>query len=216
MSNPVPTFAQEAYAVLHARFGGDAFPSDHLSWFISQGMVKKTLHVLERGGWIRRVEKGRYVCVRPDAVFASMVQFRVPDSLRGAGRPYAYADASAVEVWTSYAYIQRSWEHSPYFVNVLRRDVDLWVERLRRSKIKVFVQHAEPSLGEFVVLKPKKRLTAAEHNGFPVEPLETAVRFCERHIGSFEYPLAYLKAKFHVRTRTPLDERVVEEAMKAP
>lgn len=215
MTIPVPTFAQEAYAVLRSRFGGEPFDAAYLSWFISRSMVKKTLHVLEKAGWIKRIDRGRYVCVTPEAVFGLMVQFRVPDLLREAGRPYAYADASAVEVWTDYSYIQRSWEHSPYYVRVLRRDLRFWISYFRARKVKAFVEEPEPALGEFVVLRPQTRLVKREHNGLPVEPLESVVRFCERYVETFEYPLAYFKTKFHVRTNVALDQRVVSEAMRA-
>lgn len=215
MASPVPTYAQEAFTVLRSRFADGEFGPEYLSWFVSKNMVKKTLHVLEKAGWTRRVNKGRYVCVAPDSIFRSMVQFRVPDLLQKAGRPYAYADASAVEVWTDYRYIQRSWEHSPYFVRILRRDVRSWVEYFRANKVKVFVGAAENALGEFVVLRPQERLQAEEHEGRPVEPLASVVRYCERYVDTFEYPLAYLKAKFGVRTRVALDPRTVEEAVKA-
>ncbi len=51
-----------------------------------------------------------------------MVQFKVPKLLSEATRKYAYTRASAVEVWTDFSYMQRSWEHSPYFVKVLKED----------------------------------------------------------------------------------------------
>lgn len=215
MTSPIPTFAQEAYAVLRSRFGHGEFGPEYLSWFISKPMVKKTLHVLEKSGWIRRVGKGRYVCVSPDSVFQSMIQFRVPGLLERAGKPFAYAGASAVEVWTDYGYIQRSWEHSPYFVRVLRRDVKFWVSYFRANKVRAFVASPEPSLGEFVVLEPQARLSREEHAGSPVQALDDVVRYCERHIEAFEYPLAYLKAKYGIRTHVRLDPRTVEEAAHA-
>ncbi len=81
MSESVPTYAQEAYAVLRSRFGSDSFPADYLSWFVSRSMVKKTLHTLEHAGWIRRVERGSYVCKNADEIFRLMVEFRVPTLL---------------------------------------------------------------------------------------------------------------------------------------
>lgn len=214
MTEAVPTFAQEAYAVLQSRFGPDSFPSNYLSWFVSKNMVKKILHVLEKSGWIRRVEKGKYVCVSADEIFRSMVEFKVAELLAEAGRKYTYAEASAVEIWTDFTYMQRSWEHSPYYVKVLRSELKEWVEYFRGHRVKVFVENAEPSLGEFAILKPRDKLIGEEHNGFPVEPLEAIVRYCERHIETFEYPLAYLKAKFKVRTRARIDKRVLKEAVK--
>lgn len=215
MVSPVPAYAQEAYAVLHGHFGDGEFGPEYLAWFVSKTMVKKLLHVLEKAGWTRRVGRGRYVCVTPDGIFQSMVRFRVPQLLETAGRPYAYADASAVEIWTDYSYIQRSWEHSPYFVKVLRRDVRFWVSYFRANKIRVFVGEAGTALGEFVVLQPQPRLASQTRAGLPVDPVKSVVRFCERNIDAFEYPLAYMKAKFGVKTRAVLDPRTVEEALKA-
>jgi len=215
MSEAVPTYAQEAYAILRSRFGSDSFPADYLSWFVSRGMVKKTLHMLEHAGWIRRVEKGSYVCRNADEIFRSMVEFRVPRLLSEAGMKYAYTEASAVEVWTDYSYIQRSWEHSPYFVKVLRSDLDRWVSYFRIHKVKVFISRPELAMGEFVILKPADELAIVTHNGLPVDPLKLAVSYSEKNVHTFEYPLAYLKAKFKVKPKVEIDRRVLSEAAKA-
>ncbi len=215
MSQPAPAYAQEAYAILRSRFASDSFPADYLSWFVSKSMAKKTLRTLERAGWIKRVAKGRYVCTNADEIFKSMIEFRVPKLLKEAGMEYAYADASAVEVWTDYSYIQRSWEHSPYFVKVLRSDLKRWTEYFREHKVKVFISNPELAIGEFVILQPVDRLTYAAHNDLPVDLLKTAVRYSENHIDTFEYPLAYLKAKFKVKPSVGIDRRVSTEASKA-
>ena len=215
MSEAVPTYAQEAYAILRSRFGSDSFPADYLSWFVSRGMVKKTLHMLEHAGWIRRVEKGSYVCRNADEIFRSMVEFRVPRLLSEAGMKYAYTEASAVEVWTDYSYVQRSWEHSPYFVRVLRSDLERWVSYFRTHKVKVFTSRPELAMGEFVILKPADELAIVTHNGLPVDPLKLVVSYSEKNVHTFEYPLAYLKAKFKVKPRVEIDRRVLVEAAKA-
>src|SRR5256885_15420886 len=72
MSEAVPTYAQEAYAILRGRFSSDSFPADYMSWFVSRSMVKKTLHTLEHAGWIRRVHKGSYVCKNADDITSLM------------------------------------------------------------------------------------------------------------------------------------------------
>src|SRR5437660_5117338 len=215
MSEAVPTYAQEAYAILRNRFGSDNFPADYMSWFISRSMAKKTLHTLEHAGWIRRVEKGSYVCKNPNDIFESMVEYRVPGLLSRAGMKYAYTEASAVEVWTDYSYIQRSWEHSPYFVRVLRSDLDRWVSYFRIHKVKVFISRPELAMGEFVILKPADELAVVTHNGLPVDPLKLAVSYSEKNVNTFEYPLGYLKAKFRVKPRVEIDRRVLSEAAKA-
>src|SRR3989442_14948978 len=214
MSEAVPAYAQEAYAILRGRFSSDSFPADYMSWFVSRSMVKKTLHTLEHAGWIRRVHKGSYVCKNADDIFKSMVESRVPSLLSRAGMRYAYTEASAVEVWTDYSYIQRSWEHSPYFVRVLRSDLDRWVSYFRKHKVKVFTSRPELAMGEFVILKPERGFANATHNGFPVDPLESTVSYSEKHIHAFEYPLAYLQAKFKIKSRVEIDRRVLSEAAK--
>ena len=215
MSESVPSYAQEAYAILRSRFAGDSFPADYLSWFVSRSMVKKTLHMLEHAGWIRRVDRGSYVCNNADEIFRSMVEFKVPKLLSEAGMRYAYTAASAVEVWTDYSYIQRSWEHSPYFVRVLSSDLSKWISYFRKHKVKVFTHKPELAMGEFVVLKPERGFANATHNGLPVDPLESTVSYSEEHIHAFEYPLAYLQAKFKVKSSVEIDRRVLGEAAKA-
>jgi len=215
MTEPVPAYAQQAYAILYNRFADQPFDFNYLAWFLSRGMVKKTLHVLEKKSWIKRVKKGSYVCVSPDDVFRGMVQFRVPRLLDDAGRRYTYTGASAVEVWTDHSHIQRSWEHSPYFIKVLRRDMEFWIQYFSEHRINVFVREATPAIGEFVVLFPREQLEFEIYNGKPVDRLNEVTTFCEKNIDAFEYPLAYLKNKFGVRTKARIDKRVLEEATKA-
>jgi hypothetical protein len=212
MSEPIPTFAQQAYAILYNRFGDQPFESNYLDWFLSKGMVKKTLHVLETRHWVQRVRKGSYVCINPDTVFREMVQFKVPRLLEQAGKEYAYTEASAVEVWTDYSYMQRSWEHSPYFIKILKRDVNFWVRHFRKHKVNVFIKEAQPAISEFVVLFPQERLDYEVHNGTPVDKLSEVTRFSEKNIEAFEYPLAYLKSKFGIKTKEKIDRRVLKEA----
>ncbi len=48
MSEPIPTFAQQAYAILYNRFGDQPLESNYLNWFLSEGMVKKNLVLLRK------------------------------------------------------------------------------------------------------------------------------------------------------------------------
>jgi len=215
MVEPIPVYAQEVYAVLYNRFKERPFDSNYLRWFISEPMMKKTLHVLEKKGWIRRLDRGSYCCINPDKVFRDMVRLKVPELLSKANKPYAYAKVSAAEIWTDFSYMQRSWEHSPYFIKVLKKDLNYWVEYLRSHKIKSFVKEAKPALGEFVVLLPEERLSYDMHNGKPVEKLVDVVKFCEENIETFEYPLAYLIKKYKIKSSVDMDIRVLQEAAKA-
>ena len=212
MSEPIPTFAQQAYAILFNRFGDQPFESNYLAWFLSEAMVKKTLHFLEKRRWIQRVQKGSYICINPNEVFRSMVQFKVPRLLEEAQKAYVYTGASAVEIWTDHTYMQRSWEHSPYFVKVLKKDMKFWIAYFRKHKITVFNRKAEPAIGEFVVLFPQERLANDIYRNIHVDKLSEVAEFSEKNIAAFEYPLAYLKRKFGVKTKEKIDKRVLEQA----
>lgn len=178
-------------------------------------MVKKILHVLETAGWIQRVERGIYICTPPGQIFDSMIDFRVPQILREAGMPYAYAQASAVEVWSDQTYIQRSWEHAPYHVNIRSQDTEQWIDRFRNHRISVYINEAQPALGEFVILHPREQLRIEEKDDTPVEPLETVAHYCEENLDAFEYPLAYMRAKYDIQTSAEIDERAAREAVNA-
>lgn len=214
MTVPIPIYLQEAYAILFNRFGEGKFQSNYLNWFLSKSMTKKILHGLERRGWIKRVRRGTYVCKKPNEIVQGLISFRVPTLLKKAGKKYRYTGASSVEIWTDFTYIQRSWEHSPYFINVLKEDVSFLVDYFNKNGINVFIEKAKPSLGEFVVLIPRKRFRVYEHNGEKVDKLDDVVKFCEENIYSFEYPLAYLINKFGIKSKADVDKRVIEETKK--
>jgi len=214
MVEAIPTYAQEAYAILYNRFGKEPFTPEYISWFLSEAMVKKIFYILEKKGWIKRIERGKYVCQTPKEIFKEMVKFKVPSLLRASNRVYYFTKTSAVEIWTDFTYIQRSWEHSPYFIAVLKKDLNYWIDYFKKHRIKVFVEKPEGALGEFVVLFPKNKLTFKIHNNIPVEELKKVITFCEKNIDTFEYPLAYLKEKYGIKTKVTIDTRVLEEAKK--
>lgn len=89
-----------------------------------------------------------------------------------------------------------------------------WVAYFRKHRVNVYIEKAEAALDEFVILKPQE-LSAEKYNGLLVDRLDAVARYCDKHIDTFEYSLAYLKAKFKVRTKASIDKGVLEEAVKA-
>jgi hypothetical protein len=173
-------------------------------------MCKKVFHVLTREGWLRRVGRGKYRCVRPEEVFRRQFEFKVPGFLEAAKRPWCFTGASAVEIWTDFSQVQRSWEYSPYFIKVRRRDLLYWKEFFRKRGIGAFVEGAGSAIGEFVVLEPVERLDHVMHGGWPVDRLERVVKFCEHNSSTFEYPLACLIRRYGLQKK--VDHRVMEKA----
>ena len=215
MTDPIPPYAQRAYAILRARFDSESFGYDYFNWFVSRTMAKKILRTLEKAGWIKRIDDGKYQCIDSAEIFEKMVELKVPELLRNAQIDYLYVGASAAEIWTDYTYVQRGWEHSAYYIQVRESDVEKWIKYLREHRIKVFIKTAKPSFGEFVILEPSKELKYEIHNGLPVESLSKTVKYCEEHIASFEYHLAYLVQKYKVKTKAGIDERISEHAQEA-
>ncbi|HLD57706.1 MAG TPA: type IV toxin-antitoxin system AbiEi family antitoxin domain-containing protein [archaeon] len=211
MTCAIPAYGEEAYAILYNKFGVETFSQGYLKWFLSKQMTKKTFHVLEKRGWIERVGRGLYKCKTPEQAIKGMVAFRVPGLLNSSGTKYCYTKASSVEVWTDYVYMQRSWEHSPYYIKVLEKDVRFWLSYFRGCGVRAFINKPEPSLGEFVVLICQDKLSFDTVNGKPVDTLEETTSFCEKNISMFEYPLAYLVRKFKLKTKSAIDSRVMEE-----
>lgn len=176
-------------------------------------MRKKVFHVLTKEGWLRRVSRGKYVCIRPEDVFRKQFEFKVPEILTTAKKPWCYARASAVEVWTDFSYVQRSWEYSPYFIKVLKKDTRYWEGLFSAYDINVFTREAGSAIGEFVVLDPVEKLDPVTYKGSPVDRLEDVVKFCEENLSTFEYPLAYLAKKHGVRVM--VDQRIMDKVAEA-
>lgn len=207
---PIPIYCEQAYAILYNKFKSKEFSSDYFKWFLSDSMRKKILYLLEKKGWIKRVKRGVYICNKPEEVITNMVKFRVPDLLELAGKMYCYTGMSAVEIWTDFAYVQRSWEHSPYFIKISKKDLNYWKKYFASHGISVFVKNSKPALGEFVILIPEDfKLTIFEEK--PVDNIKEVVKFCKNNIELFEYPLAYLIKKFHLKVDVDIDRRIIEE-----
>jgi hypothetical protein len=206
-------YALRCYALLYTKYGTTEFDQSSLTWFLSEPMRKKIFHVLTKAGWLQRTGRGRYACVQLDEIFRKQFEFKVPEILKSAWRPWCYTGASAVEIWTNFSYVQRSWEYSPYFIKVSKRDIAHWRRFLRDNGISVFVREAGSAIGEFVVLEPVERVDHTTHDGFPVDQLEDVVEFCERNSSAFEYPLAYLAKEYGLDVK--VDRRVEEKVAEA-
>ncbi len=196
MVNEITKTEFQAYSYFWLKFKDKEFEVSSLRWFYSRAMVKKILFKLSSAGWLQRVGRGAYRCVKPEKAVESIFESRAEKALEEAGMPYCFYGASAVEIWSDYVYMQRSWEHSPFFVRVQKKDLGKWRKYLKQEGIDFFTGEAENALGEFVVLEAVKELECAKQNGRPVMPLAETIKFAEKNIYSFEYPLAYIGRKF--------------------
>lgn len=191
----VPSFALRAYALFLLRHGTkEDFGQKDLAWVVSEPMRKKIFSVLLRAGWIEKTGRATYRCIEPKAVFRNMLQFRVPVIVKKAEKPYAFTGMSAIEVWSDYSYIQRSMEKSPYFIKVLKKDLNYWKRFFNQNNISNYVGRGT-TIGEYAILVPVKRLSFVEKDGVKTERLrETAKQALQNEMYGYAYD--YIKQKY--------------------
>ncbi|MEK6973406.1 MAG: hypothetical protein AABW72_05185 [archaeon] len=200
MSSVITKTEFEVYSYFYNKYGLKPFGIDTLKWFFSKQMIKKILFNLSKAKWLERAGRGIYKCATPEKAVGGIFESRIEEKLKDSGLKYCYFGASAAEIWSDDTYIQRSWEYSPYFIEVLERDLGAWKKFFQKEGISFFIKRPSNILGEFTVLFPKTEITCAEKNGKPVMQLNETIDFCEKNIDTFEYVLAYLAKKYHKKT----------------
>lgn len=211
MTKEIPKYALRAYGLLYTKYETrEEFSQDSLNWVVSSSMRKKIFSILLNSGWITKKSKRKYICIDPKTIFASLFSFKIPNILKKSEKEYSYTKMSAVEIWTDFSYIQRSWEHSPYFIKIKESDLDYWKDFLSKEGIPFFINNGT-FIGEFIILEPQKKLQYSIYNDFPVDDLDSVVKFCQDN-SLFEYPLAYLRQKFNlkIKIKKELLEKVKE------
>ncbi len=193
----LPPYGLRAYALLYSRRGSqEPFNQSELEWIVSPSMKKKIFSLLLRSGWLVKVGRTEYRCVSPEQAIKGLLEYRVPEVLKKTSLPYALTGASAVELWSDYSYVQRGMERSPYFIKVLRRDLAKWQNFLNKESIQNYIG-AGSTVGEFIILKPVKKLKFIEKSGLKVEPLNETIKESEGNY-LFDYALQYIKNKHGV------------------
>ena len=195
MTFEIPQYGLKAYALLFSRHGTQgAFKQSELDWIVSVSMRKKIFSLLLRAGWITKRTNDEYVCADPSDAIKGLLEFRVPDIMKGAEKPYAFTQLSAVEIWSDFSYVQRGMEKSPYFVKVLQKDVQYWKDFFNKHTIPNYVSDGG-TIGEYVILMPVSRLTAEEKSGFKVDSLRVALRYA-RSNDAYAYAAEYMIRKY--------------------
>ncbi len=190
----LPAYGLRAYAVLFSRHGlSERFGQGDLDWLATPAMKKKIFSLLSRAGWIKREKRGEYRCESPEKAVRGILEFKVPELLKQAALPYALTGLSAVEVWSDYAYVQRSIEKSPYFLKVLKKDLKKWQKYLNENGVPNYVKRGA-TIGEYALLFPVEKLRFAEKDGLKTDPKKDALAFAEKN-ELLRYAYEYMKRK---------------------
>lgn len=191
----IPPFGLRAYALLFSKHGSrETFSQSELDWIVSQSMKKKIFSLLLRAGWIKKETRNTYKCIEPKKVVRGLLEFKVPEIIKHAGKPYAFTNLSAVEIWSDYVYVQRGIEKSPYFLRVLKKDLKYWKDFFNKHNIPNYVNEGS-TIGEFVILIPVDKIKALEKDGLQTEPLKDTMKLARKN-EMYAYPYNYMRKKY--------------------
>ena len=191
----IPQYCLRAYALFFSKHSSrEPFKQSVLDWIVSQSMKKKIFSILLRAGWIVKMSRDSYRCVEPENVVKGLMEFKVPELIKEAKRPYAFSNLSAVEIWSDYSYVQRGLEKSPYFIKILKKDLKYWKEFFNKKNIPNYLNEGS-TIGEYVILITVNKIISVEKNGFKVEPLKKVMPTAKEN-EMYSYAYNYMRNKY--------------------
>ena len=194
MTVEIPQYGLKAYALLFSKYGVQrTFRQSALDWTVSIIMKKKIFALLLRSGWIQKRSRQTYVCTTPSDAIQGLLEFRVPEIMKDAKKEYAFTQSSAVEIWSDFSYVQRGMEKSPYFVKVLRKDLNHWKAFFNMHEIPNYVG-VGATIGEYVILIPVGQLSFEEKNGFKVDSFKDTMHYAKSN-DIYAYAVGYMEDK---------------------
>lgn len=193
----IPGYGLRAYALFFSRHGShESFSQNELDWIVGQSMRKKIFSLLLNAGWIKKSSRNSYVCINPNEIFMSMLGFKVHKIIKEARKEYAFTGLSAVEIWSDYSYVQRGIEKSPYFIKVLRKDLNYWKNFFNKQRIPVYSKEGS-TIGEYIILIPVEKIESVEKDGLKVESLKETIRIARLN-NFYTYAYNYMRNKYGI------------------
>lgn len=195
MTLEIPQYGLRAYSLFYSRHGSrEAFKQSELDWIMSESMRKKVFSLLLKSGWIKKESRYTYKCVEPEKAIKGLLDFKVMETMKKAEKQYAFTNLSAVEIWSDYSYVQRGIERSPYFIEVLKKDLRYWKEFFNKNSIPCYIKKGS-TIGEYVILIPAEKIIAVEKQGLRVEPLKKTLKTA-RENKMYSYAYDYMRRKY--------------------
>ena len=195
MINTIPEYGLRAYALFFSRHGSrEPFAQNELDWILGESMKKKIFSLLLSNGWIKKQSRNSYICNNPEAIFKGLLDFKVLDIMRKAEKDYAFTNLSAIEIWSDYSYVQRGIEKSPYFINILKKDLTYWKGFFSKNSIPYYIKEGS-TIGEYVILIPVDKIKYTNKDDFKVIILEDALKIAKNN-NMYLYAYNYIKRKY--------------------
>ena len=191
----IPPYGLRAYALFYTKYGlKQEFSQKELDWIVSDSMKKKIFALLLRAGWIVKQQRNTYVCMGPEKIFQQMLAYKVPQLIKNAKKDYCFTGLSAIEIWSDYSYVQRSWEKSPYFIKVLKKDLNYWQNFFNSYKIPTYLNSGS-TIGEYTILVPVEELGFEVKEDIKVEKLKATMQIAKGN-NIYLYAYDYMKEKY--------------------
>jgi len=195
MISEIPQYCLRAYSLFFTKHGPrEQFRQSELDWIVSQSMRKKIFSILLRAGWIVKASRDTYKCIQPETIMNGLLDFKVPQLIKEASKPYAFTNLSAVEIWSDYSYIQRGMEKSPYFIKVLKKDLKYWKEFFNKRNIPNYIKEGS-TIGEYVILIPVNEIKFDYKDGLKVECLDETLKTAKSN-EMHSYAYNYMRRKY--------------------
>lgn len=195
MSTEIPAYGLRAYALLFSRHGSrEPFSQKDLDWMVKESMRKKIFAVLLNSGWIRKLGRKLYQCIAPEIAIKNLLEWRVPQMIKEAGKDYAFTGLSAIEIWSDFSYVQRGIEKSPYFIKILKKDLKYWKGFFNKKSVPNYVQKGS-TIGEYVILIPVQKMKFIAKEGFKVDSLAETLKSAKEN-EMYLYAYQYIKIKY--------------------
>ncbi len=195
MATEIPQYGLKAYALFFAKHKDtEEFKQSELDWIVGQSMKKKIFSLLLRAGWIKKQQDNTYICINPEIVINSLLEFKVPQIIKEAEKDYAFTNLSAIEIWSDYSYVQRGIEKSPYFIKIFKKDLKYWKNFFNRHNIPNYVNQGT-TIGEYIILIPVEKLSFIEKEGYKVESLKETIKLAKLN-EMYLYAYNYIKEKY--------------------
>ena len=195
MATEIPQYGLKAYALFFAKHQDkEEFKQSELDWIVGQSMKKKIFSLLLRAGWVKKQSDNTYICINPEVIIKSLLEFKIPQIIKETEKDYAFTNLSAVEIWSDYSYVQRGIEKSPYFIKVLKKDLKYWKNFFNRHNIPNYVNEGT-TIGEYIILIPVENLDFVEKEGYKVESLKETIKLAKLN-EMYLYAYNYMRNKY--------------------
>lgn len=195
MVNEIPRYGLKAYALFFTKHGSvESFGQSELNWIVKESMRKKIFSLLLRSGWIKKKSRDSYVCVDPDKALKGLLEFKVHEIIKEAEKPYMFVGSSAIEIWSDFSYVQRGIEKSPYFIEIIRKDLRYWKAFFSSHGVPFYVGYGE-TIGEYVILEIAENLDPTEKDGLKVIGLSETMKMAGSN-DIYLYAYGYMRDRY--------------------